>query len=88
MIARRALLGAYIAIAAGCASSPIEGIPQTVEIPIPVSCVTAEIPRPRFVTDRELAAADDYTLVLELAADRLKRQQYEAKLEAAIAGCR
>lgn len=87
MTARAALLGACMAIAGGCGGGPPR-IPETVEIPIAIPCITEEIPRPRFVTDRELAAADDYTLVLELAADRLKRQQYEAKLTAALAGCR
>lgn len=88
MIARTLLIACAIALA-GCATPrpPIE-IPKVVQIPVPVPCIKAPMERPAFRTDGELVAMDDYRLVLELAADRLKRQGYEAVLEAQIAACR
>lgn len=82
--------GALLALvfAAGCATDrPLE-IPREVKVVVPVPCVTEPVARPAFVTDGELAAMDDYRLVISLAADRLARIQYEARLEAVIAGCR
>lgn len=87
MNARGALLA--LLFLAGCATEPksIE-IPREVKIPVPVPCVDEPIDRPAFVTNGELAAMDDYALIISLAADRLARLQYEARLEAVIAGCR
>jgi hypothetical protein len=69
----------------GCATAL--QIPKTTQVPIAVSCINERIERPAFVTDAQLAAVDDYALVLELRADQLKRKGYEVKLEAQIAGC-
>ena len=88
MTARGALLALLLA-ASGCASPPTSiEIPREVKIPVPVPCVDEPVDRPAFVTDGELAAMDDYALIISLAADRLARQQYGARLEAVIAGCR
>jgi hypothetical protein len=45
------------------------------------------IARPELAGDAELARLDDHGLVLALAMDRIKRRQYEAELQAALAGC-
>jgi len=71
----------------GCATR----LPPAVEVkvPVPVPCVQAdEVPaRPTFLTDPQLHAMPDYNLVLALAADRRKRQIYEALLEATLTAC-
>jgi hypothetical protein len=72
---------------AGCASGP-PPLPVEVRVPIAVPCVNEPLARPELLTDRDLAALDDYRLVLELARDRRLRQAYEAELEAVVAGCR
>lgn len=87
MIVRACVLLALAALAGGCETVRTAEIPREVNIPVPVPCITRPVERPTFITDRELAAADDYTLVIELARDRLKRRQYEVKLEALLAGC-
>lgn len=87
MMARACVLLALAAFAGGCETVRTVEIPRELRIPVPVPCITQPVERPAFITDRELAAADDYTLVIELARDRLKRRQYEVKLEAQLAGC-
>ena len=74
------------ALLAGCGSAPIP-VPQTVQVPVPVACIDAPVPRPDFFTDAQLAAMDDYHGMLALWLDRRQRQVYEARLEAAMAGC-
>ena len=75
------------ALLAGCASGP-PPLPVEVRIPVAVPCIADPPVRPDLLTDRDLAALDDYRLVLELARDRRLRQGYEAELEAVVAGCR
>lgn len=86
-----ALLAALVAVViAGCAGNPprVIEVPKEVRVPVPVPCVKDAPAKPAFVSDGELAAMDDYTLVLNLEIDRQRRQQYEGTLEAVVAGCR
>ena len=71
---------------AGCATAP--ALPERVEVPVPVPCVSAMPVRPDLVTDANLRAMTDYQLVLALWRDRMQRRQYEAEVEAVIAACR
>lgn len=72
---------------AGCASGP-PPLPVEVRIPVAVPCIAEAPARPALLADRDLAALDDYRLVIELARDRRLRQAYVAELEAVVAGCR
>lgn len=62
-------------------------IPIEVKIPVAVSCVKFIPKKPVFTTDAELAKIKDGNFVTALHLDRLKRQSYEAELEAILAGC-
>lgn len=70
---------------AGCAGAL--PVPETVKVPVPVSCVEKPAPRPDLPSDDEFKAADSYHAMLSLWLDRRIRQIYEARLEAALAGC-
>ena len=77
----------------GCfGSDPVRPPPPPTEIriPVPVPCLTdGQVPaKPQFVTDAELGALGAYEFVTALHLDRLKRQNYEGKLEAAISACK
>ena len=80
---RAALLASLLL--ARCASSI--PMPEIVNVPVPVNCIDALPVRPKFYTDAELKAMNDYQLPLALAIDRVQRHLYETKLEAALAGC-
>ena len=82
---RRAIVCTAVFLA-GCAGAPLQ-VPKETRVPVAVPCRTELIPRPSFVTDGQLRAMGDADVVLSLAADRLLRQTYELKLEAALAGC-
>ena len=81
----RAAIACLAALLAGCSTTI--PVPETVKVPVPVSCIDAPIPKPRLVTDAELAAMDDYKATISLWIDRRDRQTYEGRLEAALAGC-
>ena len=69
----------------GCAG-PLP-VPATVQVPVPVACIEQPVPKPDLPTDAEFKAADSYHAMLSLWLDRRIRQIYEARLEAALAGC-
>lgn len=70
----------------GCASAPPAA--QIVKVPVHTKCL-GEVPaRPEFAVEKLGPAASDGAKVLALAADWPRGRNYEAKLEAAIAGCR
>lgn len=78
---------AVLLLLAGCAQAPIREV-QEVRVPVPVPCVApADVPKASFPADSELAALDDYRLVLTLAQDRLARAAHIARLEAVLLGC-
>ena len=80
------ITGVLVGLLYGCGGSAVT-IPETIRVPVPVSCIDAPVLRPPFTTDAELLAMDDYRLTLSLALDRMVRRVYEARLEAALAGC-
>ncbi|MEJ7804850.1 MAG: hypothetical protein WKG03_02875 [Telluria sp.] len=68
---------------AGCATKP-----ATVEVKVPVYVPCAKVvPRPAFAAPLLPAAASEGEKVLALARDTLLHFEYEAQLEAVIAGC-
>lgn len=75
-----------VALLAGCGGLPVK-VPETVSVPVPVSCIEAPVARPNFYTDAEIAAMDDFKATLNLWLERRVRQAYEAQLEATVAGC-
>ena len=69
----------------GCASP----LPQTVSVPVAVSCLPANVHAlPAISTDAELATLQDYALVLRIAAERLDLLSYARQADAIIAACR
>jgi hypothetical protein len=60
---------------------------QEIKIPVPVSCIETTPSKPSLITDAELIKLDDGKFVTALHLDRLKRQNYEAELEAILSGC-
>jgi len=80
------IVGVLVGLLYGCGGGAVT-IPETIRVPVPVSCIDAPVPAPPLVTDAELLAMDDYRLTLSLALDRMVRRVYEARLEAALAGC-
>ena len=78
--------GVLVGLLYGCGGGAVT-VPETIRVPVPVSCIDAPVPQPSFTTDAELLAMDDYRLTLSLALDRMVRRVYEARIEAALAGC-
>lgn len=80
--------GAMLATAllAGCGGHTLV-VPETVQVPVPVSCAAEHPPRPALPSDRELAALDDFHLPIALYLDRQLRAQYIRELEAVLSGC-
>jgi len=78
---------ACLSLLAGCAT---EQLPPTANIPVGVTCLPADAPKqkPATVSNGELKAMDDETLVLTIAAERLALLVYSAKAEAVISACR
>jgi starvation-inducible outer membrane lipoprotein len=71
---------------AGCCSAP--PAPVEVRIPVKVPCVKGVPERPQFEFDRMAPTASDGGKILALARDWPRGRNYEALLEAVIAGCR
>lgn len=74
----------------GCAANqPLES-PAKVEIvkvPVSLPCVQNLPVKPIFIKDSELIALNESAFVTALHIDRLLRDAYISKLEAAYAGC-
>lgn len=80
---RALIFGAVLST--GCASP----LPQSVSVPVALSCVPADIPSPPQVgSASELAAMGDYELVLRIAAERLDLIAYSRAASAIIDACR
>ena len=70
-----------------CASAP--SLPQSVSVPVPVSCLPHEVPAvPALRPDSDLRTLDDRELVLTIASERLDLLSYARQAEVVIAGCR
>lgn len=85
----RSVLFSVLALT-GCATAPdvITKPPASIDVPVAVSCLPADRPaRPATFTDRELAALDDYKLVLGLRRDTLHLRAYARELEALLKAC-
>lgn len=67
---------------AGCAGQKL----VRVEIPVPVPCVTADIPEPVYPTVE--ADTGLFERVQALLAERELRKGYEEQLKATVAGCK
>lgn len=77
------------ALLAGCATAPPEIHTVRVNVPVPVSCLPAQLPtRPAIMPDAQLKALPDYGFVLELGAERADLLAYTGKLEALIGACK
>lgn len=70
----------------GCGGIP--ALPETVKVPVAVSCVKVMPARPPPLTEAALAGLNDYDFVVGITADWLRRKQYEAELEAVLEACR
>lgn len=89
---KRLFLSAAIAVAlAGCAAAPqmpdAAPVVTSVDKVVQVECKAPEVDRPAFAFDSLSLGADIYTQAKYLLSDRLQRQGYEWKLEAAIKSC-
>ena len=79
-----------VLLLSACATPPevITKPPPSIDVPVAVSCLPAERPaRPATFSDRELAALDDYKLVLGLRRDALQLRTYTRELEALLKAC-
>lgn len=74
-----------ILLLSGCSLLPPKV--QEVKIPVIVPCVFFTPVKPSLISDAELFIMLDGHFVTALHLDRLKRQSYEAELEAVIAAC-
>lgn len=95
---RGALVLAYaiaaVLVLAGCATSTppapqVVNVPVEVKVPVPVPCVKrADLPAPpRLLSNEELAALDDYRLVITLDLQRRALRDYQAQVDAVLRGC-
>lgn len=75
---------ALIACLASCAS-----VPETVSVPIAVSCVPASMPNaPKLTPNSDMDLLDDYSLVVRIAAERLELAAYASAAASVIEACR
>lgn len=74
-----------VLLLAGCAGMPTV---QRVDVPVPVSCLPAQMPaRPDIHTSAMLRAMSSSEYVLATSADRLDLLAYAGELEAVLRGC-
>jgi hypothetical protein len=90
MTARLLLLGVLATgcgALAGCAGAL--DVPETVEVAVPVACISpAERPaRPATRTESDLMAMDHYRRTLAAWSDLKKLERYAGELEALVEGC-
>lgn len=77
---------ASLMVLTGCATP---GIPERIEVPVPVSCLPASLPtRPQVFTDAELGAMGDFHLVIALRQNAVRLGDYATELEAILIACR
>lgn len=85
---RFALFAMLLLTACATVPEPDTRPPATVEVPVRVACLPADRPvRPSTYTDKDLAALDDYKLVLGLRRDALALARYTRELEAIVKAC-
>jgi len=83
------LLLMWTALVAGCAADRPVPVTQTVNVPVPVPCVSREsVPaRPNYEFDKLQLSASDGEKILALGRDWPRGRAYEGELEAIIAAC-
>ena len=74
------------AILSGCAPSPT--VPDTVLVPVAVSCAKDAPDAPLTMDEAAIRAMDDYAATLHIWTERLLLKSYAARAEAIIAACR
>lgn len=87
---RAVFLGLLAAFLAGCNTSPTERVVVetiTAKIPVPVGCVTNEVPRPAFAVGRLHLGSPVDEQMRALRAERVQRIGYERELETEVARC-
>jgi hypothetical protein len=83
----RRLLALTGLVMTACTSTlPAPGA-SVLPIPLAVPCQTNPIERPAFATSRLPPESDIFDKVKALLAERLQRQAYEERLEAALSAC-
>ena len=87
-IAIFAALCAIAFILSGCASLPTPCEPATVQVPVPVSCVTSVPDRPSWALDILSEKPTDFEKIQALTIDWAQQRQYINGLEAVVEGCR
>jgi PBP1b-binding outer membrane lipoprotein LpoB len=75
-----------VLLLSGCALVSPPKVVQ-VKIPVMVSCIQSMPTKPSFITDVELIKMIEGNFVTALHIDRMKRQSYEAELEAILTAC-
>lgn len=75
---------AVLLVTCGCASTVV---PATVEVPIPVPCMTEAPPRPPLPSASMPAAADEFERAKVIKADRLVLLAHVETLEKALESC-
>lgn len=73
-------------ILAGCTGT-LPPVPKETLIPVPVPCLDRMPEAPKFLADSELAAFDDFRLVIELRRDQLELRGHVAVLTATLQSC-
>lgn len=71
----------------GCAMTPSAPVVQEVKIPVGIPCKITPIEIPVFAVDGLAIGSGLFDQMRALRAERLQRQGYENKLEAAIKSC-
>ena len=80
---RKCLLLALTAALAGCATT------RTVQVPVPVPCITFVPERPELMAERVWAETTDvWARARALLVDRLRLLSHAERLEATLAACR
>ena len=85
VLARKSFVLAAVLPLAGCGSTVVRT--ERVEVPVPVPCVVPVIERPAWAMDALPVDAGLYETVRAALVEIEQRRAYEARLEAAVAGC-
>ena len=82
-----AILTAFVSLfLSACDTMP--SIPQTVRVPVPVSCVKQAPERPQVTPTANLLAMDEYSATLTLFIERGELAVYAEKASAILESCR
>ena len=83
-----ALICAFVIVFLSGCNGTLPPVPKTVDIPIPVPCLTREqVPAKDFLPDAELAKLDDFQLVISLRTEQLKQRGWIETTSALLEAC-